>query len=100
MANRNFPASLQFQKDNAITDTGIVMLTVHQLQDDGKTPGKLVLAWEKNITAEGQDSEQTAEFKTAILSDLFDKFHGGPRKKPVEEKPADPEEIDQPAAKL
>ncbi|MCE7886804.1 MAG: hypothetical protein DYH13_04780 [Alphaproteobacteria bacterium PRO2] len=102
MANQTFPGSLKYAKGPSLSDTGIVMLTVHQLKDDG-APGKMVLAWEKSAAAPTHDTPETAELKTAMIEDIFAKFG---YKKPVEQTPPPEEksqvaeEIDHPAAKL
>lgn len=75
MTNKTFPGSLKHVPGTSLQDTGVVMLLVHQLKEDG-TPGEMVLAWEKGSTTPAQGTPEAEELKTAIISDIFAKFRG------------------------
>lgn len=103
MANQTFPGSLIHAKSPSPENTGIVMLSIHKLKEDG-TMGTMVLAWEKSAAAPpALDTPDTAELKTAMIEDIFVKFgyKPPPQVAPApEEKQPTAEEIDHPAAEL
>ncbi len=100
MANKTFPGSLSHAKSPTPEDTGMVMLMVHKLKEDG-TPGTLVLGWEKSAAASPvTDTPETAEIKAAMMWDIFTEFGYNPSEPLPEKKPQVTEENAEPAAKL